>query len=76
MALWLTYPQKGKHPQVARRFLEDLSPQLAKGRPVILLRGNHDPLDLFMLMRLFVKEMADGAHGQGLAHCDFPAHLK
>lgn len=44
--------------QVARRFLEQLRPHLDQGRAVVLLRGNHDPFDLFGLMRVFVDEMS------------------
>ncbi|TAK28734.1 MAG: exonuclease subunit SbcD [Chloroflexota bacterium] len=52
---------EGNHAQVARRFLEQLRTHLQRGRVVFLLRGNHDPLDLFQLMRLLVSEMAGGS---------------
>src|SRR3712207_895631 len=38
--------------RIARRLLERLSDQLRRGRAIVLLRGNHDPLDLFQLMRI------------------------
>ncbi len=52
----------GRHPQIARRLLEQLRGHLNHGRAVFLLRGNHDPLDLFGLMRLLVTELAGHEH--------------
>lgn len=49
---------QGGHARLARRFLERLRDQLQKGRAVLLLRGNHDPLDLFQLMRLLAVDLA------------------
>ncbi len=57
--------------RLARRLLERLSGQLRRGRAVVLLRGNHDPLDLFQLMRVFVREMA-GADRWPLVVADMP----
>ncbi|MGI8549438.1 MAG: metallophosphoesterase family protein [Dehalococcoidia bacterium] len=50
--------EKGNHEEVARRFLERLRGHLQRGMAVFLLRGNHDPLPLFRLMRLLVMELA------------------
>lgn len=49
---------QGGHVPLARRFLERLHDRLRQGRAVLLLRGNHDPLDLFGLMRLLAIELA------------------
>jgi exonuclease SbcD len=50
----------GPPARLARDLLTRLSGQLRRKRAVILLRGNHDPLELFQLMRVFVGEMAGG----------------
>lgn len=48
----------GKPSIVARLLLERLRPLLEQDRAVFLLRGNHDPLDLFQLMRVLTEEVA------------------
>jgi exonuclease SbcD len=48
---------EGNHLQVARRLLERLRDHLRRGRAVFLLRGNHDPYDLFRLLRFLTADM-------------------
>lgn len=43
-------------PQVARRFFEQLAPAMRRGLRVMLLRGNHDDLRFFQLLRYICEE--------------------
>src|SRR5690242_8139025 len=45
-------------PTVARRFLRQLTPALRAGLRVLLLRGNHDSLPFFGLLRDLLQEIA------------------
>lgn len=61
----------GRHEEVARRLLQRLRDHLQRGRAVVLLRGNHDPLALFGLMRVMAAELA-GADRWPLVVADMP----
>lgn len=50
----------GKPAKVVRDLLLKLKPHLERGRAVFLLRGNHDPLDLFELVSLILEEISAG----------------
>lgn len=63
---------EGGHPEAAvRRLLLRLEPHLDRGRAVFLLRGNHDPLELFRLMSLLIPEVA-GSESWPLVVADLP----
>ncbi|CCF82579.1 metallophosphoesterase family protein [Nitrolancea hollandica] len=52
----------GKPAKVVRDLLLKLRPHLERGRAVFLLRGNHDPFDLFQLVSLLLDEISGGKH--------------
>ncbi len=52
----------GKPAKVVRDLLLKLRPHLERGRAVFLLRGNHDPFDLFQLVSLLLEEISGGKH--------------
>lgn len=69
----------GKPAKVVRDLLLKLRPHLERGRAVFLLRGNHDPFDLFQLVSLLLKEISGGKHWPLIVAampgvCDIPGH--
>lgn len=52
----------GKPAKVVRDLLLKLRPHLKRGRAVFLLRGNHDPLELFQLVSMLLEEISGGEH--------------
>lgn len=61
----------GPAADVIRRLLQQLRPLLERSRPVFLLRGNHDSLPWFRLLRLLTVEMG-GADRWPLVVADLP----
>lgn len=45
---------------VARRFFQQLAPAMRRGMRLVLLRGNHDDLEFFRLLRYVCQEWLDG----------------
>lgn len=69
----------GKPAKVVRDLLLKLRPHLERGRAVFLLRGNHDPFDLFQLVSLLLEEISGGKHWPLIVAampgvCDIPGH--
>jgi exonuclease SbcD len=52
----------GGHIGAARRLFSRLLPQLRNGLSIFLLRGNHDPLDLFQFLSLVLEDLAGESH--------------
>ena len=43
-------------PSIARRFFQQLAPAMQRGMRLMLLRGNHDPLEFFRLLHYLCQE--------------------
>ncbi len=62
---------RGSLAAVARRFLRQLAPAMQRGLRIVLLRGNHDSLELFQLLRYLLEEIAS-EHSSRLVFADVP----